>query len=448
MKIKVTTYKVCRFGNRDTRLTIGIAIDTIKHGKPNVINTSAVIQLYPIAYFHRKIVEEAFGLLFLSAIIYAIDRSVNRHIYSIDGWSREFEVECMIPAYEKFQSARFEINKMLSFLTGDYWDCNFIGEATINYPRFKTTTYFDDITQVNLFSGGMDSLIGAINYLAENPKCQLFLASHYDPFMKGPRTDQRSVRNALIRKYPNKIKSLEAIMISPGISEENSCRSRSLMFLSIATIVATYAHCDLIVPENGPVSLNFPLSPSRRASCSTRTTHPLFLSRFQKLLSDLGIEIKVSNPYEFHTKGEMVQQCIDKSYLLNIIPLSNSCGKRNMHQLMYDNSKATHCSHCMPCMYRKAALVGEHDLTTYGNSLDTIFKKRNDEISDDFFAMLDFLKTEKTPKQIEKELYIAGLVGNPNIDRYTDLVIRTRAELTNMLRAEKSQLINQYMGWI
>ena len=38
-----------------------------------------------------------------------------------------------------------------------------------------------------------------------------------------------------------------------------------------------------------------------------------------------------------------------------------------MHQFMYDNHSATHCGHCMPCMYRKAALIGNVDNTTYGN---------------------------------------------------------------------------------
>ena len=99
MKISVSTYKTEKFSKRDYRLTIGLNIDTFKSG---IIDTSAVIQLFPIAYFHGKIAEEAYGLLFLSAIAYAIDRSVDRHIYSIDGWSREFDVDIVIPAHEHF----------------------------------------------------------------------------------------------------------------------------------------------------------------------------------------------------------------------------------------------------------------------------------------------------------------------------------------------------------
>lgn len=444
MKIRIGGYRITNIAKRDTRLSIRIDIST---EKGDTIRTSATIQLVPISYFHGKIAEEAFGLLFLSAIVYTIDRAIDRHKYSVDGWSREFDVDIEIPAHLKFKENQSIINRMLSFLTGDYWDCKFIAEASIKYPLFKPTSFYDDISQVTLFSGGMDSLIGAIDYLSTNPNRVLYLSSHYDRYMSGPKSDQIRVREILKKKFGNTIKYSDSVMISPDLSVEMSCRSRSLMFLALATIHASYAKCGVIIPENGSVSLNFPLSPSRRASCSTRTTHPLFVSRYQMLLNSLGIAVNVSNPYEFCTKGEMVQNCADKDFLLKIIPTSNSCGKRNMHQQMYDNTKATHCSHCMPCMYRKAALVGEIDGTTYGNRLETIFQKRSNAISNDFIALLDFLKTPFSLDEIRKELYVGGMGSMGNIDQYVDLVIRTRAELSKMVKAEDSSLINKYMGW-
>ena len=444
MKINVTRYHVRKFSKHDIRLLIDLKIET---SIVETITTSAIIQLWPISYFHGRISEEAYGLLFLSAIVYAIDRSVDRYKYSVDGWSREFDVEFTLPTHIKFQEISEDINRMLSFLTGDYWHCKFVAEASINYPLFESTTYYDDITQVNLFSGGMDSLIGAIDYLASTSDGYLYLSSHYDKFMGGPKTDQKNVLDVLTKQYGAKLKYDLAVMISPSQSVETSCRSRSLMFLSLATIVAAYAKCKVVVPENGSVSLNYPLSSSRRAACSTRTTHPVFIMRFQGILEKLGLNVRVYNPYEFFTKGEMVRNCLDKDFLLKVVPLSNSCGKRKMHQYMYDNRMATHCSHCMPCMYRKAALVGEYDMTTYGNKLETIFKKHEDGISNDFFAMLNFLRSNLSRKDIRKELYIAGMSNIPNIDRYIDLVLRTRQELTNMLHAENSYIINHYMGW-
>lgn len=443
MKIETTTYSCKTYSKKDIRLNIGLSIKK----DAEEISSSVEIQLYPIAYFHGRIPDEAFSLMLLSAIVYSIDRSVNRHKYSIDGWSREFDVDIKLPASAEFQQCKNDIDRMLSFLTGDYWNCNFIENVLVEYPKFKPNTYYDNITQVNLFSGGLDSLIGAIDYVANNPNGKLYLSSHYDSYMTGPKTDQSRVRKELLKIYGKSIVYREGVCITPGLSKETSCRSRSFVFIALANIIATYAKCNVVIPENGSVSLNFPLSRSRRAACSTRTTHPIFLSQFQTLLVKLRLSTKVYNPYEFNTKGEMVMNCANRDFLIKTLPLSNSCGKRNMHQHMYDDSHATHCAHCMPCMYRKAATTEIKDLTRYGNKIQTIFLKKSNVVSDDFYAMLDFLKKDLSRDEIKRELYIAGMAGFRDLDSYIDLVIRTRAELSDMLRNENSRLINQYMGW-
>lgn len=444
MKIKVGTYRTRRIDKHDTRLTIPIEIED---AKGNVFNTAAVVQMTPITFFWGKVPTVTYSLLYLSAIVYAIDRGIDRHRYSIDGWSRDLDVEINLPEYEVFQPLEERINSMLSFLTGDYWNCHFVRSAHIRYSKYGKSNYYDGITQVNLFSGGMDSLIGAIDYMTDNPDGKLFLASHYDSGMHGPLSDQEELKKIFRRKYSGKFIEMTAVMIAPELSAELSCRSRSLMFLSIALIVATFANCKIVVPENGSVSLNFPLSPSRRASCSTRTTHPLFLKQYKEILEVLGLTTRVENPYEKMTKGEMVQHCSDKNYLMSIVGHSNSCGKRGMHQHMYDNSYATHCGHCMPCMYRKASMIGERDLTTYGNRFVTLFCKKGDKVAEDFFAMLNFLKTDLTREQIIRELKIAGMTGIEDFEEYVDLVVRTRAELSAMIRADNNRTILKYMGW-
>lgn len=444
MKIKVDTYRTRSIDKHETRLTIPITIEDTKGG---VFQTAAIVQMTPIAYFNGKVPPVTYSLLYLSAIVYAIDRGIDRHRYSIDGWSRELDVDINLPEYKLFQPIERQIDTMLSFLTGDYWSCRFVGTAQVRYGRYGQTNYFDGITQVNLFSGGMDSLIGAIDYMTDNPNGKLFLASHYDSVMRGPLSDQDRLKKIFRRKYSGQYAEMTAVMITPELSAELSCRSRSLMFLSIALIVASYANCKIVVPENGSVSLNFPLSPSRRASCSTRTTHHVFLKQYREVLKALGLTTQVENPYEKMTKGEMVQHCSDKDYLMSIVEHSNSCGKRGMHQHMYDNTHATHCGHCMPCMYRKAAMIGERDLATYGNRFVTLYGKKGDKVAEDFFAMLNYLKTDLTKEQIRRELKIAGMTSFDDLEEYVDLVVRTRAELAAMIRADNNRTILRYLGW-
>lgn len=445
MKIKTTTYRTKRHSSKDVRLTIGL---TIEDAKGQIINTSAIVQLHPLAYFWNKSPAITFSLLYLSAIVYAIDRSVGRKIHSVDGWSREFDVDINIPGYEVLQPLESQINSLLSFLTGDYWSCHFVGTASIHYVKYKTTNYFDGITQVNLFSGGMDSLIGAIDYMTDHPDGKLFLASHYDSIMRGPLSDQDGLKRLFGYHYPGRFCAIPAVLIQPGLSSELSCRSRSLMFLSIALIIASFSGCKIVVPENGSVSLNYPLSSSRRASCSTRTTHPVFMKGYRDLIRRMGICVDVENPYEKMTKGEMVQNCSDKPYLLRVVAESNSCGKRGMHQFMYDNHNASHCGHCMPCMYRRAALLDELDNTSYGNRLITLYNKKGSKVAEDFFAMLNFLKRDLTREQIKRELRIAGMSRFDDLDEYVDLVVRTREELSAMIRADNNDTILSYLGWV
>ena len=70
----------------------------------------------------------------------------------------------------------------------------------------------------------------------------------------------------------------------------------------------------------------------RRGSCSTRTTHPVVIAKLKKLFENVGMPINVVNPYEFMTKGEMVHACANRPFLLDVLPVSNSCGKRARKQ--------------------------------------------------------------------------------------------------------------------
>ena len=63
---------------------------------------------------------------------------------------------------------------------------------------------------------------------------------------------------------------------------------------------------ELLIPENGFISLNIPLTPLRLGSLSTRTTHPLFIQQMQDILDALDFRVRLSNPYQFKTKGEML----------------------------------------------------------------------------------------------------------------------------------------------
>ena len=96
----------------------------------------------------------------------------------------------------------------------------------------------------------------------------------------------------------------------------------------------------LLMPENGAIALNIPLTPARRGSCSTRTAHPFFLNTLREILGKLGIENPLCNPLELKTKGECVQQCLDQNVLHATAKESVSCAKRS-HKRTWRNTGKT-----------------------------------------------------------------------------------------------------------
>lgn len=410
------------------------------------MRTYAEIDISEICQFKDLVPNALFDMLIMSGIVYSVDRTISRKRFSINGLTREMIINLPTSNLTLWNPLTKSMNELLSFMTGDLWSVKFRPTNNYDLPSIPLSEKCKEVTAVSLFSGGMDSLIGAID-LAQIESGKIFLASHYDSTMGGPKGDQEKVFKMLNECYPDKfIRFKKAVRIQPQKhkNSELSSRSRSLMFFAIAAIVAEALGTDIVIPENGSVSLNYPLSDSRRSACSTRTTHPILVNQFNNLLLCLGVKTRANNPYEFQTKGEMVQGCKDPSTLIKIVPQSNSCGKRSQHQFMLDNHFASHCGRCMPCMYRRASLLGYDDLTTYGIEPLTLYHNRKGKLSNDFFAMLNFLRKDLNKKDIAEELKIIGFGNFPDLEQYVELVVRTRKELKSLLvnKGMKDFLLN------
>ena len=116
----------------------------------------------------------------------------------------------------------------------------------------------------------------------------------------------------------------------------------------------------LYVCENGFISINPPLTTARVGSLSTRTTHPVFIGHFQQLLDAAGLRVVIENPYQFKTKGEMLRECPNQTFLKTHAAETTSCGR-------FGYFGYQHCGRCVPCLIRRAAFYrwGVHDTTDY-----------------------------------------------------------------------------------
>jgi hypothetical protein len=157
------------------------------------------------------------------------------------------------------------------------------------------------------------------------------------------------------------------------VGREATTRSRSVMFsgLGMAAASALGANIPLHVPENGFIALNVPLTKPRQGSCSTRTVHPYFFHKLLEALKGLGLANPVSNPYQFLTKGEMLEGCKNPTLLRELAPVSVSCAHPELGR--YERMGYGDCGYCYPCLIRRAGMhaVGLDKATDYKRDVCT-----------------------------------------------------------------------------
>ena len=323
--------------------------------------------------------EKAVDLAVVSALINAADTRVSRARNAQNGWTREIDVIAPVSDPYLWSAQADLLSRLLQFLSGDYFRFSFRPRPTgfetiVEAPKSLPLEGHDDVA---LFSGGLDSLIGAIDLLTDGR--HPLLVSHY--WDSETSKAQRALLHQLYTKFPTN--SHRTLRVRLGFDKyqvntgelENSQRGRSFLFFSLATMAAAAIGVNrVIVPENGFIGLNVPLDTLRLGALSTRTTHPHYMAGFNRLLAGLGFGIELFNPYRHLTKGEMVLQCKDRAYLERLLPTSMSCS--SPAKARYRGLSPRHCGTCVPCLIRrasvKAGFVGLTDPTSYvADSLTT-----------------------------------------------------------------------------
>jgi hypothetical protein len=316
--------------------------------------------------------ETAFDLLLVAATVYCADTRINRRSESQDSWTREIDIYLPVLDPARWSLLATHLSQMLEFLTGDKWRFLFRPRPNgfssgIRRSRSRAANLPNSVC---LFSGGLDSFIGAIDLLEQgvNP---LLVSHSWVANASGHQTlCERALRSHYGAARVSRMKSSIGFSQGaiPGAGAENTERSRSFLFFALAALAASglpQTNVPIYVPENGLISLNIPLDPLRLGSLSTRTTHPYFMSQFQKLLEELRIPATLQNPYRHQTKGEMVCGCRNQAFLASNIDKTMSCSSPNKGRFLGESPG--HCGYCLPCLIRRAALLtrGAADPTTY-----------------------------------------------------------------------------------
>lgn len=300
---------------------------------------------------------KAWDFLAIALAVTAADGAANRRS-SPDGWTRELDLTISVSDPDCWGAASTRLASALNFLTTDRWVLDLRAGGLI--PRAPKKPAPSCAEAVVLLSGGLDSLIGAID-LAENGPRLLGVSQTVRGDAKRQDRFAASIGGGIEHLALNHNASIAREL------KETSQRARSMLFLAFAVVAATSTEryisggtVPLYVCENGFIAINPPLTNARVGSLSTRTAHPEFLGEMQAILDGAGIRVKVENPYLGKTKGEMLKECQNQPLLELLAADSTSCGRFQRH-------KYKHCGRCVPCQIRRGAFIswGHSDETEY-----------------------------------------------------------------------------------
>jgi 7-cyano-7-deazaguanine synthase in queuosine biosynthesis len=322
------------------------------------------IQIEDVAkVFLRHLSPRIIDLIEIAAYVYTADAATHRGTQwtdegSTESWSRDFHF--VIPVRDPPFWVRKDVNDLLeetlTFLSNDKY-CFQFKKLTHDRPVQEYLNFgkesewpFYGVPRVLLFSGGLDSLAGAVEAATNGEN--LVLVTHRSISMVDSR--QRKLFEQLRQSC-----NAEMIHVPVWINKakpfwrEHTLRTRSFLFAAIGAVVAASVCAEGVrFFENGIVSLNLPVADEVLRARASRTTHPISLRLFGKLFSLIvGRKFVVDNPYLFKTKADVVSIIAQRSQG-HLIRHTCSCART-----ANKGRSQWHCGACSQCIDRRIAIL-------------------------------------------------------------------------------------------
>ena len=403
-------------------ITVRFEID----GKPLMLNLAA----------HAR------DFLDLAISVYIADEAEKRS-KAKDFWSRSFDFLVPVKDPPLWAPATEALQKTLHTLSGDHFDFTWPQRTAITpFGKHRATLPlgFDTIC---LFSGGIDSLLGAHQLLKSGRK--VLLVGHQADGITA--SAQTSLASELAKLFPNRVRFVQTrVARSQAATQrfdlpakvEDTHRPRSFLFLGLAITIANAARIkEVVIPENGLIAINPPLQKSRLGTLSTRTAHPLYLSQLLTFVQKAGVYSgKIKNPFMYLSKTDMLEN-LDAA-LHPLLARSVSCAHAG--DLRWDGKPGhRHCGRCVPCIYRRAAMIPA-GLDGDDRYIDDVFQNLSSLTNyrqSDFRALVAFALRVTNANSVERDAMVlshgsfssdvGGQVGpsvTADYSRWSDMLLR------------------------
>jgi 7-cyano-7-deazaguanine synthase in queuosine biosynthesis len=311
-----------------------------------------------------KNVPELFqDLLEIATYVYSADQAIPRGADDVDsfghGWRRNlhFIIPVRNPDFWRGENIQSALSSTLGFLSDDKYHFEFT--KSVGAPAFQGYLDFNDDgrflgypEQVVMFSGGLDSLAGAVDEVL-NEKRRAVLVTHKSTPKLNKR--HRKLEEMIAEKAGENAPFHIGVRVNKNksLNYEYTQRSRSFLYVSIGATIAKMLNLKSVkFYENGVISLNLPVCAQVVGGRATRTTHPKVIRGFQEIISMVAEEpFVIENPYIWKTKADIIK-VITHAGCQEMLPASTTC----THTWEMTNSH-THCGTCSQCIDRRIAMV-------------------------------------------------------------------------------------------
>ncbi len=378
-------------------------------------------------------------LLELAAYVYCADQRASRGTEKLSmagaAWRRKLHFVVPVRRRDIWESAavREILKAMLSYLSDDVYVIEFVdshapAEQAQSYFEFAESSYGFQADDVVLFSGGMDSLAGAVESLVGGRRLVL-VGHHSAPKVVNVQTEL--VQELRQRGFASQLFHVTVNVTNTGVNPvEPTQRTRSFLFASLAFVLARmFGRDGFTFYENGVVSLNLPIAADVLGARATRTTHPKAIRNFERFFSALvDRDIAIETPFLWLTRKEVIER-LEATGHGNLLAKSVSCA----HPIGW-TKEVRHCGTCSQCIDRRFAVLAagaEHHDVQDGYRVDLLTGDRRYEEIDPSVAYLTFARTidrlhrdqfqEEFP-QVSSALHnVPGLSADEVLDRAWDL---------------------------
>jgi hypothetical protein len=317
-----------------------------------------------IKTFRRELSGRLVDFLEIASYVFTADCAVKRGEKWTDEESREpwerdlsFVIAVRDTAFWNAPIIKDAMEQVLGFLSSDKYSFKFVPLETDRegrQPYFdfndRETWPFHSPERVLMFSGGLDSLAGAVESAANGAK--LVLVSHRS--VTTIDTRQKKLFKELHTLFPGQMVRIPVwINKSEVFGREPTQRTRSFLYTVLGTLVAQSVQAGGVrFYENGIVSVNLPIAEEALRARASRTTHPMALHLMSSLCAAVTDRtFVVDNPFLFKTKTEVVESLATNN-AAHLIPLTCSCSHS-----MFQTKTQRHCGGCSQCTDRRFATM-------------------------------------------------------------------------------------------